>query len=164
MVKHQSTHWCSKSSTADHYQGDIDITQEVVRARAISISKCYTGASNCLAVVSWSRYVEAVTARRLEGLEKLGELACTEAELLEATVVPGERASACWRCRSYEKCTSAVRWMENVEVGDPKRQWWQLQLRRRSPRTLLSKSPDSLPNLLTKEEEMSCTAELARAS
>ena len=38
MVKHQSTHWCSKSSTADHYQGDIDIAQEVVRARAISIS------------------------------------------------------------------------------------------------------------------------------
>ena len=38
MVKHQSTHWCSKSSTTDHYQGDIDIAQEVVRARAISIS------------------------------------------------------------------------------------------------------------------------------
>ena len=38
MVKHQSTHWCIKSSTADHYQGDIDIAQDVVMARAISIS------------------------------------------------------------------------------------------------------------------------------
>ena len=37
VVKHQSTHWCNKSS-----KGDIDIAQEVVRARANICCKSYT--------------------------------------------------------------------------------------------------------------------------